>query len=82
MLTNRPKVYGENMKPTHNDLCVAMLAASAEPWVLSEVKPGCFEHLATIGLACIGDEGKWELTSAGEKLMPAIINGDDIPPLI
>jgi hypothetical protein len=70
------------MKPTHNDLCVAMLAASDEPWMRSEVQTECFEHLATIGLVSMGNNGKWKLTQAGEKRIYSIINGDAIPPLI
>jgi hypothetical protein len=73
------------MKPTHDDLRFAIAAIGDESVLLSKVRPEAFEHLATIGLiyAVITAEGvEWQMTPAGEKLLPAIIDGNEIPPLI
>ncbi len=73
------------MKPTQEDLRFGLAVIGDAREVLSEVPRGVFEHQANIGLihAVNGEDGiEWELTPAGEKLLPAIINGEGIPPLI
>lgn len=73
------------MKPIHDDLRFAIAAIGDESDLLSEVRPEAFEHLATIDIiyAVTTTEGvEWQLTPAGEKLLPAIIDGNEIPPLI
>lgn len=69
------------MKPTHNDLCAAIVILGGERIAYNEVRPEEAEHLANRGLACFED-GKWWLTPAGEALLPDLLDGNEIPSLI
>ena len=70
-----------NMKPTHEELCGALAIIGDERTAMSEVRPNEIEHLATLGLIYYCEDC-WRLTPAGEKLLPALVNGDVIEPLI
>jgi len=69
------------MKPTHDELRQALVGVGLEPCVLDGVRPEVLEHLATLGLIHY-ESGDWVLTPAGDKLMPALEDGNEIPPLI
>jgi hypothetical protein len=69
------------MKPTHEDLCGALAIIGDERAVISEVRPEEIEHLATLGLISHGNDG-WELTPAGLKLLPDLVDGNEIPSLV
>ncbi|HZZ29004.1 MAG TPA: hypothetical protein VFE46_13470 [Pirellulales bacterium] len=69
------------MKPTHDELCQALVGVGIEPSVLEGVRPEALEHLATLGLIHY-DSGEWVVTPAGDKLLPALEDANEIPPLI
>ena len=68
------------MKPTHEQLCHALVAIGAEPCAM-DVRPETLEHLATLGLVHHESSG-WVLTPAGSKLLPDLLDGNEIQPLI
>jgi len=69
------------MKPTHDELCLALVGVGIEPSVLNDVRPEALEHLATLWLIRY-DSGEWVVTQAGDKLLPALEEGKEIKPLI
>ncbi|HTQ39796.1 MAG TPA: hypothetical protein VMJ32_12275 [Pirellulales bacterium] len=68
------------MKPTHSELCAAILAVGAEPIGLDTVSDESFQRLVDLGLV-IFDGEDWKLTWAGDQLLPAMWDGQDIPNL-
>ena len=46
-----------------------------------EVRPETLEHLATLGLVHHESSG-WVLTPAGSTLLPDLLDGNEIQPLI
>jgi hypothetical protein len=69
------------MKPTHDDLCAAIIvigAAYTEP-AIADLGPE-LHRLAELGVAQWSD-GSWELTPAGARLLRPSLDGNDIEPL-
>ena len=69
------------MKPTHDELCHALIALGSEPCAMEDVRPEALEHLATLGLIHHESTG-WVMTRAGDKLLPDLMDGKEIAPLI
>jgi hypothetical protein len=65
------------MKPTHDDLCAAIIAIGAE---YTTVAPDTIHRLAELRLAQWSN-GAWELTADGSKLLKPLLEGERIEPL-
>lgn len=67
------------MNPAHDELCHAIIVVGAE-WTEGGVEPESLHRLAELGMAQ-WNEGAWELTVAGLKLLPPLLDGQEIPAL-
>ena len=65
---------------THSELCAAIVIIGGERFAMDQVTQEQTDYLATLGLVCYEDNGWW-LTRAGEKLLPDLIDGNEIPRL-
>ena len=68
------------MKPNSIELCSAIVIVGDAHSVVDSVRPEALRRLAELGFVQSID-GKWKLTAAGRKLLPAIQAGDTLPNL-
>jgi hypothetical protein len=64
---------------THSDLCAALVIIGAE--YCDGVSKAETDRLAALGLIQ-WEAGEWSLTAAGSKLLPRLIDGDEVPELM
>jgi hypothetical protein len=69
----RPAIQSRAM--THSDLCAALVIIGAEP--CDAVSKAETNRLAELGLIHF-EAGEWSLTAAGSKLLPRLIDGDEV----
>jgi hypothetical protein len=62
-------------------LCHALVAIGAEPCALDMVEQPTFDRLAELRMIQ-RNAGEWELMAVGRKLLPKLMDGDEIPNLI
>jgi hypothetical protein len=68
------------MTPAHEELCHAIIVLGSETCGMDDVQPETLHRLAELGLAQYESPG-WTLTKAGLRLLPMLMNGDEIQPL-
>jgi hypothetical protein len=67
------------MKPTHDDLCAAIMAIGAQYCAIEAIEHETLHRMAELGLAqWNSDDATWELTAAAKKLLPSLMDGDEI----
>jgi len=62
------------------NICALIIAIGVEACGLPDVDDSTFLRLAELGLARF-NSGAWELTPDGAKLLPILMDGNDIPAL-
>jgi hypothetical protein len=69
------------MKPTPAELCQALVIIGSNFRAIDSVRDATFRRLAELGLIR-WEPGEWELSRAGIKLLPKLLDGAAVPELI
>ena len=69
------------MKPTQAELCQALVIIGTDFRAIDSVRDETFRRLAELGLIR-WEPGEWELSHAGVKLLPKLLDGVAVPELI